>query len=1018
MYTIATRVSDLLHSRCAFQRRPFSPLGFVLLVLFWMLAVPAQALEGKLTLEGCRSDGSPYPATGPFVCDDGDYTTGNLGKNWDELDNVPFRLTIESGQAAIHDTVAVVVDREDASRPGFDRISDLTLVPGSSAACASTIAVQTVPVQPGVGGIDVSIFRTIEYSQPANLTCVYDFYARLAFGSHLFPGASLHANLAQLSFVNGNPVLSTTGVGARDVSIPVNELTPPEVDASISAVGDSDNTWTLEKKADTSELDFGDVCEAPSTGDLKGQVKFDVKWTKVAVPGGAVSINVKVTATSFASRDLEVQAKGTIVASATGGQLAVVGDKVSLPANANQHVILDKTVAGSSLVPGGAGGVGDVVSFNNITVSFFDPDDSGVLLGTTAPFNVSTFISQGTAANSTATVSDTETIDALPEALKFSSTQFPSVGDYQDGYVEGAATKGPVDWISDPQSGAGAVQFTSDVFLGERRIIDGLELKNSASLLASDGYAPAPVNVTVQLKSSATVKLGIQKKITVTPADFVQPGQSIKVKYTITGALGYEKDVEIVFAAAEIDANGTATKSLPALTGLVPDAYTVTETGSFLVDGAVETAIALNDAYGQQRTVTLLPVDGVMKACAGTAKFDNVFTPVLPRAEVMKVTVPTSPEGGNGSPWSFTLTGPDGSILATITDHANDGNGSDFGVDLSKAGTYTVTETPQAGWDLTDVQPSLPASPQVCTFTVSFPADMGAKKSCTFTNTKRGKVKVVKTVNGGPVGSFSFSFQVRQGASTTTAGTTLASGVANTANNGTIVFKANGTAYFLIPGQTYQLCEVNLPGGWLTSLSNGGFVPESDLQTFDNSVICQNFAAQAGVTVTFNVNNTPPPEGDARTIGYWKNHASCSGSKGKQDPVTDKTLQAAGDPGIQIGLVDLTDANPDVKVASSCKAAVQLLDKRDTKGAKRASSPLFNLASQLTAAKLNIVANAGSCLLADKAIEDGHDLLGSVGFNGTLTPAAGYPALTSQKAKIANALAGQLDDYNNNELCQ
>lgn len=58
------------------------------------------------TYEGCRNDGSILlPIGGKFICPDvvsgpDNYTTGNLGKGWNELDLVPFRLTTSSGNSA------------------------------------------------------------------------------------------------------------------------------------------------------------------------------------------------------------------------------------------------------------------------------------------------------------------------------------------------------------------------------------------------------------------------------------------------------------------------------------------------------------------------------------------------------------------------------------------------------------------------------------------------------------------------------------------------------------------------------------------------------------------------------------------------------------------------------------------------------------------------------------------------------------------------------------------------------
>ncbi len=67
------------------------------------------------TLEGCNlptnsATGLPeytLPLSGTFVCNNqvwngsnDDYTTGNLGKNWNELDLVPMRVIVGAGTSA------------------------------------------------------------------------------------------------------------------------------------------------------------------------------------------------------------------------------------------------------------------------------------------------------------------------------------------------------------------------------------------------------------------------------------------------------------------------------------------------------------------------------------------------------------------------------------------------------------------------------------------------------------------------------------------------------------------------------------------------------------------------------------------------------------------------------------------------------------------------------------------------------------------------------------------------------
>src|SRR5262245_6495179 len=80
-------------------------LGVVLALLAAWPASPALATDDpssvSFTLEGCRNDGTiTLPIGGRFVCPDSAYTTGNLGKGWNELDLVPYRITANAGNSA------------------------------------------------------------------------------------------------------------------------------------------------------------------------------------------------------------------------------------------------------------------------------------------------------------------------------------------------------------------------------------------------------------------------------------------------------------------------------------------------------------------------------------------------------------------------------------------------------------------------------------------------------------------------------------------------------------------------------------------------------------------------------------------------------------------------------------------------------------------------------------------------------------------------------------------------------
>ena len=308
--------------------------------------------------------------------------------------------------------------------------------------------------------------------------------------------------------------------------------------------------------------------------------------------------------------------------------------------------------------------------------------------------------------------------------------------------------------------------------------------------------------------------------------------------------------------------------------------------------------------------------------------------------------------------------------------------------------------------------------PNTASFTTN---DTGTKgeDSWTVAVTVLCKVKVEKTVSGAvPSGSQAFTFQLRQGASTTQDGTILESKVANAANGGVINFTTG-----LQPSSTYQLCEIVMPG-WSTSLGTfvpGAFMPPDGVApdpTVDNSILCINFKAEGQ---TFKVDNTPPPGGRALTIGFWKNWASCSG--GNQKPVLDQTLAKAEPTGIVISATSgtyppfgptlylvLHGSTGTPNKAPACLKAVRLLDKStiDT-GKKMSSDPAFNLAAQLLAAELNFTAGAGKTPAATNAINQAVLLLGKYKFDGKT-----HTTISAADKTTMNNLAKTLDDYNNN----
>jgi len=106
---------------------------------------------------------------------------------------------------------------------------------------------------------------------------------------------------------------------------------------------------------------------------------------------------------------------------------------------------------------------------------------------------------------------------------------------------------------------------------------------------------------------------------------------------------------------------------------------------------------------------------------------------------------------------------------------------------------------------------------------------------------------------------------------------------------------------------------------------------------------------------------------------------------------------------------DPTSTKDNIKNAPDCSKAVNLLDKRTTSGTKKASDPLFNMTAQLMAAELNRFMGAGINGTTITNIDRAVLLNGKYVFNG-LT----HNFLNAADTSLANCLATQLDNYNNN----
>jgi hypothetical protein len=1052
-------------------------------------------LDVGYTLEGCR------PGTfnqNTVTCADGDYTTGNLGKSWSELDLVPVRVTLNNnGNSAETGTFVVAGDYKNGAGTGtgWDVISVLSLdTVHSDAGCpAVTSGAQTItPSGQGVGGADQTIYRKITATIPAHHECIYDYYMRLALGAHNFSGSSLQGNLWSEN-------LTSSGVGEKRVSLPVAEIAPQGLSKTMRAVRDADFVWTLEKRANPVEADFANTCDPTAPRTLP--VTITLSWTKSAANPSGYTVTTVVTATNPALRTITVQATDTIYAGATLLD-TVVGSALDVPANTSMTVlthILNITPAQLAAL-----GVADPnnPSFNDTATATYTDKKTGVPVPGTTSASASVAnnaIGSGSTSGNSIVVTDSESI--TPNVGLDFAVAAPSVGSFTGGYSAGTYTTGPVGWTSGSQTSSGSVTFNKTVRVAAAVATTGV-LSDTATGTFGSNTTTASASTT--LTSSPLVALTINKR------------RSPVTSEAQTFDFVVKDSSNATIASPSITVPGgtpASTDTSTTLNGLDPGTYTVDET-------------ATGPYAAQHGSATIS-----LPSCSGSVSFNNVAAPA--RARVRKVTVPDS-----GTIWSFTLTGPDVGVNGTETVNATAGAGYvNFTSSLDTDGAvYTITEdavlpnydpTGVVG-DFTTSSATRAASTSLtnrtCSFTLDQPTDSGGVLSCTFTNTQRGALKVHKTVirndsgntltdtfticitglsypaptlqNGGcqttgigggdltwtnllpgtytvseappgtpwivgidpvsvnvapgstasavastvtntrkgrvrviktvsshdgsnqqpPSGTESFAFQLRSGTTDILGnpGTLLETGTANAGNNGQFTFTT-----LLTPGQHYQVCETLPDPAWMIELGPGPqFVPEqwtdATRQVLNPNVVndtyCVDFIAQPGPDPTvITANNRRPPEGFALTIGYWKNHASCSSSKGGQDFTLDEVLAsfpiAAGQTthGVYIG---------DVYV-DTCLEAVRLLNKSTINTNKKfASDPLFNLAAQLLAAKLNYQAGAGTCGSATTAINAGQALLDQYNFTGTATV-----KLKSSQVAGANSIAHTLDLYNNNLLC-
>jgi hypothetical protein len=404
---------------------------------------------------------------------------------------------------------------------------------------------------------------------------------------------------------------------------------------------------------------------------------------------------------------------------------------------------------------------------------------------------------------------------------------------------------------------------------------------------------------------------------------------------------------------------------------------------------------------------------------------------VAPTLKLVKVVVNGSNPGGTAVADDWTLTAD---AAAPFDDR-----------DISTAGGSGVFETVYSnqGYDLAESGPGdYVASAWSCdggslvgsTVTLD-EGETGV--TCTITNTAKAMVTVDKRFGGTVDPTIDVDFYIFSGPRIGTGSGFL--GGTPIASDSTLG-DADGLLFDgvkLNPNATYTVCEDAVPAGWDSTwwidADGDGVFGAGETEIFPYNphatdpipenfgVLCYDFTLGAGEALAIGIENTPPPGGGQRTIGYWKNWSTCTNGN--------QAATAANNGGAAEGFYLVDDLLPQTigdLTIDNCEDAVSILDKRDiNNGKKRAGDAAFALAAQLLAAQLNVDAGAGTCAAATQAIADAQQLLDDINFNGTGNYFKGSNSNgkgnantgDAEQAALAHQLAAILDAYNNGLLC-
>ena len=424
-------------------------------------------------LQGCdRNVTTVLPdSNGKFICPDSLYTDGNLGKNWNELDLVPHRVLISAGSNP-DSTYHFQVEADNTvfgppDKIGYDFISAAPeKVTGGCSVSFGSLQTRGA----GTNNDPKIMYRDVTVTnQQSNTTCQIDYYMRLALGAHLWPGSSLHSRLA-------NNIGTSKNIGNKENSIPVNEISPQELFKDMTATQGTDHAWDITKAPTPATVGFDNTCDPNSAGGKPVSIK--VTWEKkAATPNGPITVITNVYATNPAARVITTEVSDDIRSGTTVLNTAQSGPK-DVPANTANFLMLTH----QTTVPAGTTNLNDVATGTYTDKATQIPIPGHTTATASAPVQLS-----GPETNSSATITDSESISGA--GFTFSADSFSPLlaGAFDVPYVAGSHTVGPVGWTSNVQSNSGSVTFAKTIYAASGSTSSG-KLSDTATVTGSDGF--------------------------------------------------------------------------------------------------------------------------------------------------------------------------------------------------------------------------------------------------------------------------------------------------------------------------------------------------------------------------------------------------------------------------------------------------------------------------------------------------------------------------------------------------